>query len=124
GRQHLRRGAAEQDAIAVGLRMRHVARADDAAATAAVVANDGAENGLHPLSPEPADDVMHAGWDGWDHEPDRAAWIGLLRKGRPKLRYLCRQAELQNVAPPHGLSPIADGCAMMQAQRLESKQCR
>ena len=115
-RQHLRGGAAEQDAVAVGLRMRHVVGADDAAAAAAVVDDDGAEDGLHPLGPKPADDIVHTRRHRRDDEADGPAWIRLLREGGPRRRHGGRHPEQKSVTSSHhGVrsNPISRSMAML-----------
>src|SRR5215468_10404251 len=62
--------------------MRDVVGADRTGAAAAVVDDDGAELWLDPLRPDAADDVVHAGRNRRDDEPDRADGIALLRPRR------------------------------------------
>ena len=82
-------GVAEQQRLAVGRRARHFGRADHAAAAAFVLGHDGAELGLHPLGPKPADHVGRAaGRERHDQldRPLRKGGEGGKRQGRGRKR--------------------------------------
>jgi hypothetical protein len=100
--QHVGRRAAEQDAVTIRLRMRHVVGADQPSAAAAIVDNDGAEMRLDPFCPDPADDVVHSGWDRRDDEADGTDGIGLLRRRHGDGKGRCReQSEDEHITPVH-----------------------
>src|SRR5215472_10641127 len=71
--------------------MRDIIGPDRTGAAAAVVDDDGAELRLDPLRPDAADDVVHAGGNRRDDEPDRAQGITVLGPRRHRCAHRCRE---------------------------------
>src|SRR5262249_11915748 len=104
GNEYLRAGIAEQEGMTVRLRARDLGGAGHAASAASVLRHYGAEERLHLLRPQPADDIGGAARRERNDEPDGA--IGISKgawhwhRGRQH-----RHAASQHVASVHGVSP-------------------
>src|SRR5262245_27821475 len=99
--------------------MRDIVGPDRTGAAAAVVDDDGAELRLDPLRPDAADDVVHAGRNRRDDEPDRADGIALLRPHRRRCGHRRReQSEHQHARPFHRALRVSVGGAPRAMVRM------
>src|SRR5215468_4649511 len=99
--------------------MRDIVGPDRTGAAAAVVDDDGAELRLDPLRPDAADDVVHAGRNRRDDEPDRADGIALLRPRRRRCGHRRReQSEHQHARPFHRAPRVSVGSAPRAMVRM------
>ena len=94
--------------LAVGRRARHFGRADHAAAAALVLDHDGAELGLHPLGPQPADHVGRAARRERHDQPDRPVGIGRTPGCGSAAAASEASPHLMNVASIHDSSSCQD----------------
>ncbi len=70
GRDDVAARAPDQQRVAVRIGLGDFGCADQRSSAGLVLDDDGAEVGLDPLGPQPADDVVHAGRRRWRDQPD------------------------------------------------------
>ncbi len=103
GNEHLRAGIAEQEGVTIRLCAGDLGGAGYAASAASVLRHHRAEDRLHLLRPQPADDIGGPARRERNHEPDGAIGIGKGAWRRHRGRQH-RQAAGQHVASVHGIS--------------------
>ncbi len=89
--------------MAIGPRAGDFRRADHAAAAAAILHDDGAEHGPHPISPHAPDHIGRAAGRERNDQPDRPLDLG-RRRPRQRRRRKAAKAELEQVTALHDVS--------------------